>query len=50
MESSCSIVGRISRYTLAMDNGLVEQYAPKDKTFDRVDDALLDIITYKFNH
>lgn len=31
-------------------NGLVRQYAPKKKTFDHVDDELIDMITYKLNH
>ena len=31
-------------------NGLVRQYAPKNKTFDHVDDALIDMITHKLNH
>jgi IS30 family transposase len=31
-------------------NGLVRQYAPKKKSFDHVDDELIDMITYKLNH
>jgi len=31
-------------------NGLVRQYAPKNKTFDHVDDKLIDMIAYKLNH
>jgi len=31
-------------------NGLVRQYAPKKKTFDHVDDKLIDMIAYKLNH
>jgi len=31
-------------------NGLVRQYAPKKKTFDHVDDDLIDMITLKLNH
>jgi len=31
-------------------NGLVRQYAPKKKTFGHVDDALIDMITFKLNH
>jgi len=31
-------------------NGLVRQYAPKNKTFDHVDDSLIDKVTLKLNH
>jgi len=31
-------------------NGLVRQYAPKKRTFDHVDDDLIDMITHKLNH
>jgi len=31
-------------------NGLVRQYAPKNKTFAHVDDALIDRVTHKLNH
>jgi len=31
-------------------NGLVRQYAPKNKTFDHVDDNLIDMIAYQLNH
>lgn len=31
-------------------NGLVRQYAPKNKTFDHVDDKLIDMVTHKLNH
>jgi len=31
-------------------NGLVRQYAPKNKTFEHVDDALIDMVEYKLNH
>jgi len=31
-------------------NGLVRQYAPKHKTFEHVDDALIDMVEYKLNH
>jgi IS30 family transposase len=31
-------------------NGLVRQYAPKHKTFEHVDDTLIDMVAYKLNH
>ena len=31
-------------------NGLVRQYAPKNKTFEHVDDLLIDKVTRKLNH
>ena len=31
-------------------NGLVRQYAPKNKTFEHVDDELIDLVEYKLNH
>jgi len=31
-------------------NGLVRQYAPKNKTFEHVDDTLIDKVAHKLNH
>lgn len=31
-------------------NGLVRQYVPKNRTFDHVDDTLIDKVTLKLNH
>jgi len=31
-------------------NGLVRQYAPKHKSFEHVDDALIDMVANKLNH